>query len=91
MKLLLVVVTAVLLSCSTQQVAKDSQNECDVEYLRVINKINSSETMTDAEKQKYLPPLEEALQLCREGKTKEAAQIKDSLLSDRVFQELDRN
>jgi hypothetical protein len=51
--------------------------------------------MPDEEKDKYLPPLEKALQLCKEGKDEEADKIVKDLmdqgLGEEVFDDLGGN
>lgn len=90
MKSCIVVVAAIFLICS----AVYAQDDCDTEYLNLINELKNSRIL-DAEKEKYLPPLEKALQLCKEGKIEQAAKIVDDLkdqgLSEEMFDNLEGN
>jgi len=91
MKVCMIVVAAICLFCSTINAADD----CDSEYLNLINELKSSTKILDTEKEKYLPPLEKAHQLCKEGKLEEAEKIvkdlKDQGLSEEVFEQSDGN
>jgi len=77
----MVVVAAICLSCSSNYVANDSANDfaddCDSTYLELSNRVKRSSEIVD--KEKYLMPLEKALQLCKEGKKEEASKIVDDL------------
>ena len=90
MKKLIVAVAVICLFSSSAYAADD----CDTEYLNLIIELKSSRIL-DAEKEKYLPPLEKALQLCKEGKIEQAAKIVDDLndqgLSEEIFEKLDGN
>jgi hypothetical protein len=63
-------------------------DDCDSEYAKLIDELKSS-NMLESEKKKYLPGLEKALQLCREGKDEEADKIVRDLkhqgLSEEAF------
>ena len=77
MKIFMVVVAAICLSCSGNYDANDSANDCDSTYLELSNRVKRSSEIVD--KEKYLTPLEKALQLCKEGKKEEASKIVDDL------------
>ena len=49
-------------------------DDCDSEYSKLISELKST-NMLESQKKKYLPELEKALQLCREGKDEEAEKI----------------
>jgi hypothetical protein len=63
-------------------------DDCDSEYAKLIYELKNS-NMLESEKKKYLPGLEKALQLCREGKDEEADKIvrdlKNQGLSEEAF------
>ena len=90
MKKYMVVLAAIFLFCSSAYAADD----CDSEYLNLINELKNS-NIVKTEKEKFLPPLEKAYQLCKEGKAEEAAKIVDDLknqgLSQEVFEHSEGN
>ena len=90
MKKLIVAVAVIFLICS----AVYAQDDCETEYLNLINELKNSKIL-DVEKEKYLPPLKKALQLCREGKIEQAEKIVDDLndqgLSEEIFDTHDGN
>jgi hypothetical protein len=90
MKKCMVVLAAIFLFCSSAYAADD----CDSEYLNLIKELKNSDIL-EAEKNKYLPELQRAYQLCKEGKAEEAAKIvkdlKDQGLSEEVFEQSDGN
>jgi len=90
MKKCIIVVAALCLFCSTAYAADD----CDSEYLNLINELKNS-NIAEKEKEKYLPELKRALQLCKEGKDAEAEKIvkdlKDQGLSEEMFDNLSGN
>ena len=90
MKKCIIVVAALCLFCSMAYAADD----CDSEYAKLIKELENS-NIVEAEKNKYLPELKKALQLCKEGKDEEAAKIVDDLkdqgLSEEVFEQSDGN
>jgi len=59
-----------LLFCSIAYAADD----CDSEYSNLIKELEDS-NMLEKEKEKYIPELKKALQLCKEGKDAEAEKI----------------
>jgi len=80
MKKCMVVLAAIFLFCSSAYAADD----CDSEYSNLIKELEDS-NMLEKEKEKYIPELKKALQLCKEGKDAEAEKIvKDSKI--KVFQ-----
>jgi pentatricopeptide repeat protein len=87
----MIVVAVICLFFSTINAADD----CDSEYLNLINEVKNSKKILDTEKEKYLPPLEKAYQLCKEGKPEEADKIvkdlKNQGLSEEVFEHLEGN
>jgi pentatricopeptide repeat protein len=87
----MIVAAAICLFFSTIYAADD----CDSEYLNLINELKNTEKILDTDKEKYLPPLEKAYQLCKEGKPDEADKIvkdlKDQGLSEEVFKNLEGN
>ena len=91
MKILLVVVAAIFLSCATDNVATDSTSDCESTYMKRIEKVKSTTQLSQSEKEKYLPQLEEAYQLCKEGKTNEASDMLDELRSEALFRQFDGN
>ena len=90
MRFFLVAVATICLFSFTVYAADD----CDSEYLKLINELKKSK-MPVEEKDKYLPPLEKALQLCKEGKDEEADKIVKGLmdqgLGEEVFDDLGGN
>jgi hypothetical protein len=78
------------LFCTTVYAADD----CDYEYLNLINELKNS-NIVDTEKERYLPPLKKALQLCKEGKIEQASKIVNDLknqgLSEEVFEHQEGN
>jgi len=87
MKKCMVVLAAIFLFCSSAYAADD----CDSEYLNLINELKSSTKILDTEKEKYLPPLEKAHQFCKEGKLEEAEKIVDDLKNQGLSQEVFEN
>ena len=86
-----VMVLAVLWSfCSFAMAADD----CESEYENLLNELKES-NMSLKEKEKFLEPLKEALQLCKEGKDDQAAKIvkdlKNKGLSIEAFDALGGN
>ncbi len=71
MKQWLIVIAAIFLFCS----AAYAQDGCEAEVLKAINDLKDVPHITDEDKEKYLPQLKQALELCREGKTAQAAKI----------------
>ena len=69
-------------------------DDCDSEYAKLIKELKDS-NMLASEKDKYLPPLEKAYQLCKEGKDEQAEKIVKGLmdqgLSEEVFDDLGGN
>ena len=63
-------------------------NDCESEYLKLINGLENSTKILEADKKKYLPPLEKALQLCKEGKLEEAEKIVNDLKNEALFEEV---
>ena len=85
MKLCMVVVFAIgLLFINTTHAADD----CEAEYLKLINGLENSTKILEADKEKYLPPLEKALQLCKEGKLEEADKIVNDLKNEALLEEV---
>ena len=74
--------------------AANAQDDCDSEYSNLINELKNS-NMLEKEKEKYIPDLKRALQLCKEGKDEEAAKIVNDLkhqgLSEEMFDNLSGN
>ena len=69
-------------------------DDCDSEYAKLIKELENS-NIVEAEKNKYLPELKKALQLCKEGKDAEAEKIvkelKNQGLSEEMFDNLSGN
>ena len=89
MKILLVLVAAIFLSCATDNVATESQSDCESTYLERIERVKNTTQLSQPEKERYLPKLEEAYKLCKEGKTNEAREILDGLRKEEVFRVYD--
>jgi hypothetical protein len=90
MKKCIIVVAALCLFCSMAYAADD----CNSEYAKLIKELENS-NIVEAEKNKYLPELKKALQLCKEGKDAEAEKIvkdlKNQGLSEEMFDNLSGN
>ncbi|CAB1083119.1 hypothetical protein D1AOALGA4SA_10703 [Olavius algarvensis Delta 1 endosymbiont] len=90
MKTFTIIIAAICFFCSPAYGADD----CDSEYAKLIEELKNS-NMFESEKKKYLPELERALQLCREGKDEEAdklvKELKDRGLSEELFSGSDGN
>lgn len=90
MKTWSIIVATICFFCSPAYAADD----CDSEYSNLIKQLENSD-MFESEKKKYLPELERALQLCREGKDEEAdklvKELKDKGLSEEMFDNLSSN
>ena len=82
MKKLIVAVAVICLLSSSAYAADD----CDTEYMKLINGLKKSEEISDDQKAKYLPSLEKALALCKENKMEEASNIMDEL-KDQFFRD----
>ena len=89
MRILLVVVAAIFLSCATDNVATDSASDCESTYMNRIERVKGTTKLSQSEKEKYLPQLEKAYQLCKEGKTEEASDLLDELRSEKQFRSFD--
>ena len=90
MKKLFMIVVAVIIcfACSTDKAAEYPADDCDSEYAKLIEELKSSPKILKSEKEKYLPPLEKALQLCKEGKPEEAAKIVEDLKNQGTAEEV---
>ena len=90
MKTWLIIVATICFFCSAAYAADD----CDSEYSNLIKELEKS-NMLESEKKKYLPELERALQLCREGKDEEAdklvRELKNQGLREEMFSGADGN
>lgn len=90
MRKCMLVLAVIYLFCSVAYAADD----CDSEYSNLIRELENS-NIVEAEKNKYLPELKKALQLCKEGKDAEAEKIvkdlKDQGLSEEMFDNLSGN
>jgi hypothetical protein len=82
MKLCMVIVTAIFLFCGSTYAADD----CDSKYVDLINGLKNTDKIRDEQKKKYLQPLETALQLCKEGKMKQASEVMDDV-KDEFFRD----
>ena len=84
MKSFIIVVTAICLFYSLIY----AQDDCDSE-------LKNETTLSTEQQKKYIPPLEKAYRLCKEGKLEEADKIvkdlKDHGLSEEVFDDLSGN
>ena len=94
-KLVIIVAMIICFSCSTDNAAEYPADDCEQEYANLIEELNSTKKILDSEKEKYLPPLKKALQLCQDGKPEEAAKIVDDLkqqgISEEMFEHLEGN
>ena len=85
MKKFMVVVAAICLFGSTAYAA----DYCDTKYTELINRLKNTTKIMDQQKQKYLPSLKKALELCKENNMEEARKImdelKDRFLHDALF------
>ena len=92
---MIIVAATIFLSCSTDNAVEYPADDCEQEYANLIEELQSTEKILDSEKEKYLPPLKKALQLCKEGKPKEADKIVQDLkqqgLSEEIFDHLEGN
>ena len=90
MRKCMLVFAVIYLFCSVAYAADD----CDSEYSNLIRELENS-NIVEAEKNKYLPELKKALQLCKEGKDAEAEKIvkdlKNQGLSEEMFDNLEGN
>ncbi len=90
MKTAVMVFAVLWIFCSPAMAADD----CESEYENLLNELKESD-MSLEEKEKFLEPLNEALQLCKEGKDDQAAKIvkdlKNKGLSIEVFDTLGGN
>jgi hypothetical protein len=90
MRKCMLVLAVIYLFCSMAYAADD----CDSEYAKLIMELENS-NIVEAEKNKYLPELKKALQLCKEGKDAEAEKIvkdlKNQGLSEEMFDNLSGN
>ena len=72
-----------------------AQDDCDAEYKKLINELKNETSLSAEDQEKYIPPLERAYQLCKEGKLEEADKIvkdlKDQGLSEEVFSDTGGN
>lgn len=72
-----------------------AQDDCDAEYKNLINELRNETSLSPEDQEKYIPPLEKAYQLCKEGKLEEADAIvkdlKDQGLSEEVFSDMGGN
>ena len=90
MKTAVMVFAILWIFCSLSIAADD----CESEYENLLNELEES-NMPLKEKEKFLEPLKEALQLCKEGKDDQAAKIvkdlKNKGLSIEAFDSLSGN
>jgi hypothetical protein len=57
-------------------------SDCDMRYSKMISKLEESSEYMNADKQKIIPLLKEALKLCKDGKIEEGQAIIDDMNSD---------
>ena len=92
---MIVVAVIICFACSTDKAVEYPADDCEPEYARLVEELKSSSKILKSEKEKYLPPLKKALQLCKEGKPEEAAKIVNDLknqgLSEEMFDRSDGN
>ena len=82
-KLIVAVAVAVICLFSSSAFAADY---CDSKYMDILNKLKSTDKISDNQKKEYIPSLEKALELCKENKMEEARNIMDEL-KDQFFQD----
>jgi pentatricopeptide repeat protein len=66
-----------------------AEDDCDSEYAKLIDMLKNDSKFSAKDQEKYIPPLEEAYRLCKEGKYEEADKIvkdlKDKGLAEEAF------
>ena len=91
MKILLITVAVI----SIYSISAFAEDTCRTEYLDLLDRVQSSIDISDADKAKFLPQLDKAYQLCKEGEMEQASKIVEELRQkadlDRVFSPLDGN
>ena len=75
-------VSVILLFFSASYAADD----CDTKYHQYINELKKTDKIVDLQKQKYIGMLEQAYELCKQGKMAEASEVMDDL-KDQFFQD----
>jgi tellurite resistance protein len=72
-----------------------AQDDCDSEYAKMIDMLRNDSKFSKQDQEKYIPPLQKAYELCKEGKDEEADKIVQDLrhqgLAEEVFSGLDSN
>ncbi len=56
-----------------------AEDNCDTKYKELIKGLKSTDKIMDDQKKKYLPSIEKAYQLCKQGKMEEARKIMDEV------------
>jgi len=77
----LIVAVAVICLFSSSAFAADY---CDSKYMDILNKLKSTDKISDNQKKEYIPSLEKALELCKANKMTEARKVMDEL-KDQFF------
>ena len=72
-----------------------AEDDCDSEYGKLIDMLRNDSKFSAKDQEKYIPPLQKAYRLCKEGKYKEADKIVRDLrhqgLAEEVFSDTEGN
>ena len=72
-----------------------AKDDCDSEYGKLIDMLRNDSKFSAKDQEKYIPPLQKAYKLCKEGKYKEADKIVRDLkrqgLAEEAFTGLEGN
>ena len=91
MKICMIIVAAICIFSITAY----AEDNCETRYLDLLDRVTNSIELSDADKAEFIPPLQTALQLCKEGKKKQASKIVEELRHEKalktVFSSYDGN
>jgi hypothetical protein len=75
MKKLIVAITVILFFCGSAYAA----DYCDTKYMKYIDGLKKTGKIMEDQKKKYLPYLEKARDLCKQGNMEEARKVMDEV------------
>ena len=77
------VIAVILTATSFLAINSAFTDDCDIKHSEMISKLKeSSDHISDADKENILPLLEDALELCREGKIEKSQEVIDDINSE---------
>jgi len=84
------VIAVILTATSFLAINSAFTDDCDRKHSEMISKLKeSSEYINDADKENILPLLEDALKLCKEGKTEEGQEVIDDIKNELLHKHIE--